>query len=173
MNLPSTRKEAQLIQSKHFFTGVPCKHGHISKRFTSTKQCCECLSQRSKRADVKAKAKTYPSNQPDAQAKRNARWKSENTDKYLEYQRQYRRDNRGKMNSHSKNYKELKNGWVLSSIEKMMVENLYEDCRRISQETGVPHHIDHIIPLSKGGPHHPWNLRIITAEENLRKSNKL
>ena len=27
---------------KHYFTGVPCKHGHISPRFTARCQCCWC-----------------------------------------------------------------------------------------------------------------------------------
>ena len=35
------------------------------------------------------------------------------------------------------------------------------------------YHVDHIIPLSKGGLHHPDNLRVITATENLRKHTKL
>ena len=30
-------------------------------------------------------------------------------------------------------------------------------------------HTDHIYPIAKGGLHHPWNLRNITAEENRRK----
>ena len=34
-------------------------------------------------------------------------------------------------------------------------------------------HLDHVIPLSKGGEHLPWNLQVLTAEENLIKSNKL
>jgi len=39
--------------------------------------------------------------------------------------------------------------------------------------TGIQHHVDHIIPLSKGGLHHPDNLQILTAEENLKKGAKL
>ncbi len=34
-------------------------------------------------------------------------------------------------------------------------------------------HVDHIIPISKKGPHSLTNLQYLTAEENLRKSNKI
>ena len=37
-----TRKEAQQQGLSHYFTGKPCKHGHIAKRYTSTKICFEC-----------------------------------------------------------------------------------------------------------------------------------
>lgn len=39
--------EAKLLGYKHYFTGIPCKRGHISKRFTSTRQCFECQHIRS------------------------------------------------------------------------------------------------------------------------------
>jgi len=33
--------------------------------------------------------------------------------------------------------------------------------------------VDHVIPVAKGGLHHPDNLQIITAEDNLKKSDLL
>ena len=40
------------------------------------------------------------------------------------------------------------------------------------REAGCIGHVDHIQPLSQGGKHHPDNLQILTAEENLRKGAK-
>ena len=34
-------------------------------------------------------------------------------------------------------------------------------------------HVDHYVPISKGGPDAPWNLRISCKECNMSKSNKL
>jgi 5-methylcytosine-specific restriction endonuclease McrA len=37
----------------------------------------------------------------------------------------------------------------------------------------MEYHVDHRIPISRGGLHHPDNLWVIPATENLRKYNKL
>jgi hypothetical protein len=38
-----TRGEAQAKLLKTYFTGKPCKHGHISERYTSTGACLACM----------------------------------------------------------------------------------------------------------------------------------
>lgn len=52
----------------------------------------------------------------------------------------------------------------------------YEEAYRRAQATGVPHVVDHIIPL-RGGPVHGWhevgNLQVLTSAENLAKGNKI
>lgn len=47
---------------------------------------------------------------------------------------------------------------------------------RLTRETGIPHQVDHIVPLQSKivcGLHVEHNLRVITATENARKKNKL
>lgn len=55
-------------------------------------------------------------------------------------------------------------------------QTFYEQAKELSEQTGVKYVVDHIVPL-KGrgvsGLHVPWNLRVITQAENLRKSNRL
>jgi 5-methylcytosine-specific restriction endonuclease McrA len=50
---------------------------------------------------------------------------------------------------------------------------IYEECKRVSIESGIPHEVDHIIPIARGGLHHQDNLQIITAIENRMKGAKL
>jgi hypothetical protein len=62
----------------------------------------------------------------------------------------------------------------LTDEQKKDIKNLYFECKIISDTTGVKHHIDHIIPLNNElvcGLHVPWNLQILTAKDNLIKSN--
>lgn len=43
-DFPFTRKQAQVSGSVYYFTGKPCSKGHISKRYTSTGQCFDCMN---------------------------------------------------------------------------------------------------------------------------------
>lgn len=40
-NLPKTRQEARRLGAKRYFTGVPCKHGHVAPRLLSN-GCTAC-----------------------------------------------------------------------------------------------------------------------------------
>jgi len=60
----------------------------------------------------------------------------------------------------------------LTQRERKEILEIYEKCKRVTRETGVEHHVDHIKPLARGGRHHPSNLQIITAAENLKKGAK-
>ena len=57
----------------------------------------------------------------------------------------------------------------VNEIEKKMIQNYYIIARELTQQTGIPHEVDHIWPIAKGGPHLPWNLQVLTAEENRKK----
>ena len=122
-------------------------------------------------------------------ASAHAKWKQGNRKYLLEYGREWRdtperraaarersrewyQSNREHANAKRSRRSKLERRWPLTSIERLMVNNYYEDARRLTKETGIRHEVDHIIPVSKGGPHLPWNLQVLTETENRKKSNR-
>lgn len=64
----------------------------------------------------------------------------------------------------------------LTKDQKAAMKQLYIEAQRLTKLTGERYVVDHIIPLINEevcGLHVPWNLRVITQEENLVKSNRL
>ena len=65
--------------------------------------------------------------------------------------------------------KKRNNTPVLTKQELALVNKYY----KLSNMLGINYHVDHIKPVSKGGPTHPSNLQILTAEDNMSKGAKL
>jgi 5-methylcytosine-specific restriction endonuclease McrA len=189
-NLPKTRAEAKAAGAKYYFTGEPCKHGHIAPRKTKG-SCVECLKIEwaqalEKRADYyadynkseagqKAKKDYYARNKEAVIAAAQAR-----TDEAKNaYKKKYKQANpdlyKELVSARRRRFREATPHW-LSPEQKMEIRLKYRLAIEVSRTTGVRHAVDHIIPLHGDtvcGLHVPWNLRVITQEENLVKSNKL
>lgn len=43
MNIPKTREEALEKGLKHYYSGIPCRNGHIDKRFSRCNHCLSCV----------------------------------------------------------------------------------------------------------------------------------
>ena len=76
-----SRSEAKAQGLKRYFTGTPCKHGHVSERITSNGDCLGCSKMRRDSEEGKRKASEY----------RKDMYK---TEKYRKYKRDYCRDRR-------------------------------------------------------------------------------
>ena len=63
----------------------------------------------------------------------------------------------------------------LSKEELNKIKEVYKTAKQLTKETGIVHHVDHIIPLQGrqvSGLHILCNLQVITAKDNLVKFNK-
>jgi 5-methylcytosine-specific restriction endonuclease McrA len=149
----SSRAEAKEAGELYYFTGHPCKHGHVDKRFVSTCSCSECVR---------------------IQARKNH---SQNIEKSRARKLRWQKNNPGKSNANNR-LQQLKKlnrtpSW-LSKEDKVFIRCYYQLAAMRSRESGEAWHVDHIVPLSGdnvSGLHVPWNLRVIPAIVNLQKSN--
>lgn len=63
-----------------------------------------------------------------------------------------------------------------SWADREAIKDVYTRCLMRSRVTGIKYEVDHIIPLkgkNVSGLHVHWNLQIIPAFENRKKSNKV
>jgi len=84
----TSRQEAIAQGLKHYFTGKPCKHGHLALRFTNRRQCLECNR-------LAALAKYFED--PQASTEKVAAWREANRESYLLKGRAYYEQNKGEI----------------------------------------------------------------------------
>lgn len=91
-------------------------------------------------------------------------------------QKSYRKDNPHITNANSarrRAYMKQALPAIQSEQDRLKILDMYAQAKLLEQETGIKYHVDHIIPISKGGMHIPSNLQILTAVDNLKKGAKI
>lgn len=90
-------------------------------------------------------------------------WKKENKERY----KLLLRKGSAKRRATKKN-----NTPDLTHNQKLIVETIYLQRIRLEKRLGIQFHVDHVIPISKGGLHIPSNLQVLPAKLNLKKNSK-
>jgi len=115
-----------------------------------------------KKTFLKAKKVYFEANK-EKLAKANKDWREANSEKKAETSARYR----------AMKLKAIPEFLLNCELEKQRIRDIFEQRNFLNRVTGIAHHVDHIWPLSKGGPHWSGNLQILTATENLSKKDKL
>jgi len=173
-------------------TAIYNKRWYVSR---SPEQCeIQRLRQRKRRAADPEKARAALRRwQKENRAKVNAtsrKWREENSAWFKEYaivnreklrekeRRTYRKSS-AKAIARARRHQLLKKRaeplWLTLDMQQAILA-VYEEAVRLAKETGIPHHVDHIIPLNNSkvcGLHVPWNLQAIPASANMSKGNRL
>ena len=127
-----------------------------------------------KKSHCKDCVKVYERSRKDLKSKYDAERYKNKKDYIKKVCRDYYNNNKEKYRNYEIERKRLTNT-DLSRKYKIEIQEIYKKCKQMNKMS-IIYHVDHIIPL-KGknvcGLHVPWNLRIITKEENLKKSNKV
>lgn len=199
--LPATRKEAKAVGSKHYYTGKPCKRGHIAPRWTCSRRCLKCGEEERERAysseEGLKKYRKYSAEwrkrNPEKAREVKKRWRANNTEKHLEGIRKWKEENR-------EHVREYDRAWRQRDPERSRLRSTLASQKRRAAELnatpswadqtkiysfywlratksevyGIEYHVDHIIPLNNPlvcGLHNEFNLQVIPASENLSKGN--
>ena len=188
-SLPKPRAAAKATGATPYFTREPCKHGHIAPRKTKG-ACVECLKvEWQQAAETRAEYFREYNKREDIKDRKNE-WYRENREAVIaaaatrpaavlrEYRNAWKANNKTQVRADTKarrrKHRDATPKW-LSRKQKSEIRQIYQIAITMTQTTGEQYVVDHIVPLRGEdvcGLHVPWNLRVITQEENLKKSNK-
>lgn len=161
-----SRVEARIMGEPYYYTGKPCKYGHYAIRSLLHGECSEChrnraLVDRTINPEANRKnAKELRKANPESNRARVAAWKKAFPEKVA-----------ANTAARDKRVRDASPSWA----SREAINDVYQRARMLTATTGIPHVVDHIVPLRSKlvcGLHCEFNLEVITAEDNLKKSNR-
>jgi len=190
MIYPASVQEARNKKSIHYYTGKPCKHGHIVLRLTSDRSCMECNKHKTKKLYVinaekikakrRAKYAINPEPEKDKAKIRSAEWRklNPNHEGTKASKKLWKKQNIGAINAHTAKRRAAKlqrtPSW-LTETDFERIGNEYKLAALLTKLNKEPWHVDHVIPLQGklvSGLHVPSNLRVLRGTDNVIKANK-
>jgi hypothetical protein len=185
----------------HYFTGKPCKRGHVAIRNVICRQCLECSKVHATGYREKTKkenegsvkyfdgvpclrghvAEKYSIGNACIECRRenDAEYRTKHKDKILKRIQTFKKTHPDRVNSDTAKRRAAKKSATPVWLDNQMlseIRSFYTKAKNKEKETGIVHHVDHIVPLNGknvSGLHVPWNLQVLPFYANLSKSNKL
>ncbi len=188
-----TREQARKNGLTVYFTGKPCKHGHICERFAINGNCKECSRKKASKRYYKNPQKYNESSKKWAQQNRekrkeiirrysqnhpeiSKRWVENNREKVREYKRRWKLKNKEAINSHTRNrrakIRESVGTHTQDDILYMLNAQKHKCINCLCSLKKNKYHVDHIVPIVRGGSNDRSNLQILCQSCNVRKSSK-
>jgi hypothetical protein len=186
MGLPTTRAAAKAVGAKYYFTGKPCKHGHVAPRLLKG-TCIECRKLEWQQQNERRKG--LPKSEAAKAAGRRyyernielvkARALCRPVEAKREYRRRYDEANKEQRNLRNllrkRRHRQATPKWLTPEHHEQ-IKQIYLQAQHMSKLMGQKYVVDHQIPLKGAtvcGLHVPWNLEVMTHEANCKKHNKL
>lgn len=125
---------------------------------------------------TKERARQWHLANPEKVSEKNIKHKNKNKERLLAYNREWFANNKDKRAAYQAKRKSVQLQRTPTwDPDAHLIVAKYQLAAMLSQASGIPHHVDHIIPLQGrkvSGLHVFSNLRVIPASENTKKSNK-
>lgn len=143
------------------------------------------------RARTNRQAQEYRDNNKDLLKARDKEWRKNNKELKSLMDKQYREENKERVaenkkawanaNPHKRRARHARrrDQQVLATPtwgDDFKMASFYWEAQRLTKETGILHHVDHIIPILSPlvcGLHWEGNLQVLTYKENSSKHNRL
>jgi len=179
----SPRQQAIKEGRETYLPEKPCVKGHRALRKVNHPACPICSAERCKKykaqnqEKIKACENEYRQKNKDKLAKARQAYHQANKERIREKRTEWL-NNGGRAKkciAQKMRDKAIKRA-TPSTLANQDFYELYQACNEISKATGIEHQVDHYYPIrgeTVCGLNAPWNLQIITAEENWRKGNKM
>jgi 5-methylcytosine-specific restriction endonuclease McrA len=154
-----SKEAAEFTGLKRYFTGDPCKHGHVAERNVSTRICCECA-----RIRAAEKIETIKSLTDDEDRGRKER--------YNKYKRDFKKENPLTVRARDINMRASAfgiEGRVTARDIAGIVNSQNGICTYCWKQVGDKYHFDHKTPYDRGGKNYPSNIHIVCPSCNSRK----
>jgi hypothetical protein len=150
---------------------------NVLSRYEEVKEYQKKYRQENKEKSKEYKRQYYLENKEKVLNK-SLKYQKENPDKTLKRNKKYKKTEKGRINFqvYRNARRKRERHASLGGIFHKEILAIYNECKRITLQTGIKHEVDHIIPVMHkdvSGLHVPWNLQIIPAKANKQKTNKL
>lgn len=188
-------EEARGLGLTRYFTGIPCRKGHVAERMLSNRRCIVCLKEswkararalygrhnsrrRAKRAvnpeEAREKDRANYARNPERKSKNAKRYRAEKGDHIKALQKISRKKHIARILASNANRRARENGaegrCTAADVERIraMQKDRCAICRVRLNRAGAR---DHIRSLAQGGTNWPQNIQLLCTSCNSRKKH--
>lgn len=173
-HLLKASRQAALANGDKTYFGRPCPKGHTGKRYTKNGGCVDCFATIASSDAKKAYDANYVKLNRERIAERTRRYHERTAEKRLARVREWAAKNRDKVRAIKISYKARRRQQESGGDPTSAIHAWEKSAPKVCYWCGVKcpklYHIDHYVPLSKGGKHEVRNLVIACRKCNLKKN---
>lgn len=169
-------RQSAIALGERTYTGKPCPMGHTGTRYTGSGCCVECASIRAKSQEKKLYDAKYCATNAVRIQLRQKNYYKRTAEQQMAYVRMWVAKHPDKRRSISKSYKARRRAQEVGGDSTAVVHkwesSATKQCYWCGKKCAQKYHVDHYVPLSKGGKHEVSNLVISCPRCNLKKNAK-